>query len=151
MKSQKELCTNNRHASNSRRLLVAACALASVALFSAQVQAQAKTTGANFSFGAASVQTKRDSMTITLVLLARTEVKLEMTKGQKAEFSWKSEGVVTYNLHSEGPDAPGGKAHSYMRGESKAETGEIVALFDGVHGWSWRNTSEKPVKVTVAA
>ena len=97
-------------------------------------------------------QTKRDSMTIALEPLARIEVKLVMKKDQKAEFSWTTDGpVVTYNLHGEGPDAPGGKAHTYMRGESKAEKGEIVALFDGIHGWSWRNTSEKPVKITVTA
>ena len=95
---------------------------------------------------------KRDSMTVTIAPLQRTEVKLEMTKGQKANYSWKADDAdVTFNLHGEGPDAPGGKAHSYARGSSRAETGEIVALFDGVHGWSWRNTSDKPVKIMVTA
>ncbi len=103
--------------------------------------------------GQASVaQTKRDSMTITLQPMARTEVKLEMTKGQRAQFRWKSNGAnVIFNLHGEGPNAPGGKAHVYKRGESPTETGEIVAVFDGVHGWSWRNTSDKPVTVSVTA
>ena len=96
-------------------------------------------------------QTKRDSMTITLAPLKRIEVKLVMNNGQKAEYSWSADAEVTYNLHGEGPKAPGGKAHSYSRGESRREKGEIVALFDGVHGWSWRNTSEKPVRITVTA
>lgn len=120
--------------------------------FAVGAQAQQRASKTPFSLRAASVQVKRDSMTITLAPLARTEVKLVMKKDQKAQFSWKSDDAeVTYNLHGEGPAAPGGKAHTYKRGESKAETGEIVALFDGIHGWSWRNTSEKPVKITVTA
>lgn len=95
---------------------------------------------------------KRDSMTITIAPFQRTEVKLEMTKGQKASYRWKADAAdVTFNLHGEGPDAPGGRAYSYARGSSRAETGEIVALFDGDHGWSWRNTSDKPVKIVVTA
>lgn len=132
------------------RMLIA-LAFAAATAFTTQTQAQASSNGAQSTRRTSGVQTKRDSMTITLQPLARTEVKLEMTKGQKAEFSWKSDDVVTYNLHGEGPNAPGGKAHTYKRGESKAETGEVVALFDGIHGWSWRNTSEKPVTVTVTA
>ena len=101
---------------------------------------------------AASAKSKRDSMTGTIEPLARIEVKLVMWKGAKAEYSWRADSSeVTYNLHAEGPDAPGGKAFSYGRGASRGEKGEIVAAFDGVHGWSWRNTSERPVRVTVVA
>ena len=83
-------------------------------------------------------------MTVTIARFQRTEVKLEMTKGQKATYSWRSDSAdVSFNLHGEGPAAPGGRASSYARGSSRAETGELVALFDGDHGWSRRNTSER--------
>lgn len=100
----------------------------------------------------ATIVQKRDSMTITLPPLQRIEVKLVMKKGEKAQYTWKADSAdVTYNLHAEGPDAPGGKAHTYSRGSSRGEKGEIIAAFDGVHGWSWRNTTEKPVRVSVTA
>ena len=131
-------------------LLVGACFAA--ATLTGTLSGQLVPSASSSSVRASTAKPKRDSMTITLEPMARTEVKLEMTKGQRAEYRWRSDGAdVIFNLHGEGPNAPGGKAHSYKRGESKAESGEIVALFDGVHGWSWRNTSEKPLKVTVTA
>ena len=98
------------------------------------------------------VQDRRDSMTVTIAPAKRIEVKLVMKKGQKADFEWKSVGGdVRYNLHAEVPTDRSVKAHTYQRGSSSAEKGIIIAVFDGVHGWSWRNTGEKPVTITVKA
>ncbi|MEO7362658.1 MAG: hypothetical protein ABI120_20170 [Gemmatimonadaceae bacterium] len=151
MHSLKNPSSNTRVFFRSTRFITAIAAVAGVAVLSVNtLRAQPHSASTEIS-AEMSVQTKRDSMTITLEPLKRIEVKLVMKKGQKAEYTWNSDAEVTYNLHGEGPDAPGGKAHTYSRGESRAEKGEIVALFDGVHGWSWRNTTEKPVRVTVTA
>lgn len=100
----------------------------------------------------ATAQTKRDSMTVTIAPAKRIEVKLVMKKGEKANFEWATNGAeVGYNLHGEVPTDPSVKAHIYQRGSSKGEKGSIEAVFDGVHGWSWRNTGEQPVTVTVKA
>lgn len=97
-------------------------------------------------------QLRRDSMTVTIAPTKRIEVKLEMRKGQRAEFEWRTDGTeVSYNLHAEVPSDPSIKAHVYSRGASKGENGSVVAVYDGVHGWAWRNTSDKPVTVTVKA
>ncbi len=97
-------------------------------------------------------QAKRDSMTVTIAPAKRIEVKLVMKKGEKATFEWSTNGAeVGYNLHGEVPTDPSVKAHIYQRGSSKGEKGSIEAVFDGVHGWSWRNTGEQPVTVTVKA
>ncbi len=100
----------------------------------------------------AAAQAKRDSMTVTIAPAKRIEVKLVMKKGEKATFEWSTNGAeVGYNLHGEVPTDPSVKAHIYQRGSSKGEKGSIEAVFDGVHGWSFRNTTEKPVTVTVKA
>jgi hypothetical protein len=100
----------------------------------------------------AAAQAKRDSMTVTIAPAKRIEVKLVMKKGEKATFEWSTNGAeVGYNLHGEVPTDPSVKAHIYQRGSSKGEKGSIEAVFDGVHGWSWRNTGEQPVTVTVKA
>ena len=100
----------------------------------------------------AASQVRRDSMKVTIQPTKRIEVKLVMTKGQKADFEWSTDGAeVAFNLHGEVPTDPSVKAHVYARGASKGEKGSVVAVFDGVHGWSWRNTGEKPVTVTVKA
>lgn len=100
----------------------------------------------------AATQAKRDSMTVTIAPAKRVEVKLVMKKGEKATFEWSTNGAeVGYNLHGEVPTDPSVKAHIYQRGSSKGEKGSIEAVFDGVHGWSWRNTGEQPVTVTLKA
>lgn len=97
-------------------------------------------------------QPRRDSMTVTIAPAKRMEVKLVMKKGEKASFEWSTNGAeVGYNLHGEVPTDPSVKAHIYQRGSSKGEKGSIEAVFDGVHGWSWRNNGEQPVTVTVKA
>ncbi len=100
----------------------------------------------------AGAATHRDSMLIVLRPTQRLEVKLAMRKDQRASFRWHTDsGTVYYNLHGEGPTAPGDSAHSYGRGTLRAAEGDIVALFDGMHGWFLYNPSDKEVRVTLTA
>lgn len=98
-------------------------------------------------------QTKRwrDSMTVTLEPSKSIELKLAMRKGEKAVYEWKTDGAeLYYNTHGEPPNPPKGfAAHSYSKGTSTTDTGQIVAVYDGMHGWFWRNRSEKAVRVTL--
>lgn len=93
----------------------------------------------------------RDSMTVTLAPGEGVELKLSMTKDQKATYEWRADSAdVGYNAHGEPPNPPKGFSHSYGRGMSRGEQGELVAAFDGSHGWFWRNSSEKPVRITLS-
>ena len=93
----------------------------------------------------------RDSMTVTLQPNQGIELKLAMRKDEKAFYEWKADVAdVYYNTHGEPPDPPKGfAAHSYAKGTSRADQGELVAVYDGMHGWFWRNRSDKAVKVTL--
>lgn len=92
----------------------------------------------------------RDSITVSLAPNEGVEYKLEMTKGQQAMYLWTADSAeVSYNAHGEPPDAPKNFAHSYGRGQSRSMQGDLVAAFDGVHGWHWRNRSEGTVRVTL--
>jgi hypothetical protein len=114
--------------------------------------AAAAATGGGVQPADTSAAMHRDSMLIVMRPTQRLEVKLAMRKDQRASFSWRSDsGAVYYNLHGEGPTAPGDSAHSYGRGTLRAAEGDIVALFDGMHGWFLYNTSGKEVRVTLKA
>lgn len=92
----------------------------------------------------------RDSITVTLVPNQGVEYKLSMTKGQQAMYEWSADSAeVSYNAHGDPPNPPKGFAHSYGRGVSKGMAGDLVAAFDGIHGWYWRNRSEVTVRVTL--
>ena len=65
-------------------------------------------------------------------------------------YQWRATSPdVTYNAHGEPPIPTKGFSHSYGRGLSGGEQGDLVAAFDGVHGWFWRNRSAGPVSITL--
>lgn len=66
------------------------------------------------------------------------EIKLDMRKGATVAYAWNtSGGAVDYDTHA---DSPTIKYHGYAKGTaSSADSGRVVAAFDGRHGWYWRN------------
>lgn len=76
------------------------------------------------------------------------EVKLVMRKDARVRYSWSVDrGAVNYDIHA---DAPGIRYHGYGKGSGKpSDEGELVAAFDGSHGWFWRNRGREVVTVTL--
>lgn len=96
---------------------------------------------------AAAVAGRSDTTVITLAPDAAAEIKLVMAKGARARFTWASSGgKVNFDTHA---DRPGVKYHGYGKGASQREDGELVAAFDGKHGWFWRNRSGAAVTITL--
>lgn len=92
---------------------------------------------------------RSDEMRINLAPNQGTEVKLAMNKGQKVDYSWQSEGgPVNHDTHGEPPG--GGKAHRYSKAvQVPSDSGSLVAVFDGEHGWFWRNRNDRAVTITL--
>ncbi len=107
--------------------------------------------GANGIMPASVAGSWRDSITVTLQPSKGIELKLSMQQGDTAYYEWTSDaGEVYFHRHGEPPDAPKDvAAHSYDKGMATADQGALVAEFDGVHGWFWRNRSAGPVRVTL--
>ncbi len=93
----------------------------------------------------------RDSMAITLQPSEGIEVKMTMRALEKARYAWTtSGGDVYFNMHGEPLDPPKDyAAHRYGKGTSAGESGELVAAFDGVHGWFWRNRTDQLITITL--
>lgn len=93
----------------------------------------------------------RDSLSVSLSPNQGIELKLVMQKGQRSHFEWKADSAEVYfNRHGEPLDAPkDAPPHSYGKGMARADSGEIVAVFDGLHGWFFRNRSGQTVHVTL--
>lgn len=92
--------------------------------------------------------TKSDEMTVTLKPGEGAEIKLEMAKGGKVNYDWKaSGGVLNHDTHGDNAS----KAFiSYKKGTGvTGDAGELVADFDGSHGWFWRNRTAAAVTVTL--
>lgn len=93
----------------------------------------------------------RDSITVTLEPNRGIELKLTMQQGDTAYYRWTSDAAeVYYHRHGEPPNAPKDvAAHSYDKGMATADTGSLIAAFDGIHGWFFRNRSATPLRVTL--
>ena len=91
---------------------------------------------------------RKDVTKVTLKPGASFEVKLAMRKDARAKFAWSTDtGVVSYDLHS---DHPTNGYHGYKKGAGVAtDKGELVAAFDGNHGWYWRNRTGDVVTITL--
>lgn len=89
-----------------------------------------------------------DVTELTLAPGQGREIKLAMREGARVRFEWTVDGgVVNYDTHA---DRPGTPYHGYEKGQGRAsQTGELVAAFDGMHGWFWRNRGREPVTVTL--
>ena len=89
----------------------------------------------------------RDEASYTLVPTQGIEIKLAMREGDRAEFEWSANGsILNYDTHGDG----GGQSVTYEQGRGvPGQSGELVAVFDGNHGWFWRNRTDAPVTFTL--
>jgi hypothetical protein len=101
--------------------------------------------------GATSGAGKADTVQVTLRPGQGREIKLEMKKGARVTYSWSTDkGVVNYDTHADRSEPPAIKYHGYAKGQSTpSDTGELVAAFDGMHGWFWRNRTGDALTVTL--
>ena len=91
--------------------------------------------------------TWRDEVSYTLAPTQGIEIKLVMSEGARAAFEWTANGaVLNFDTHGDG----GGQSVTYEQGRGVPDqSGELVAAFDGNHGWFWRNRTDTPVTFTL--
>ena len=89
----------------------------------------------------------RDEVSYTLAPTEGIEIKLVMSEGARAEFEWTAnDAVLNFDTHGDG----GGQSVTYEQGRGVPDqSGELVAAFNGNHGWFWRNRTDAPVTFTL--
>ncbi|HCS07877.1 MULTISPECIES: hypothetical protein [Pseudomonas] len=94
---------------------------------------------------------KTNQMTVTLKPGEGTEIKLEVLKNKTVSYEWTAVGgPVNYDTHGEPYNGEKGYFHSYNKGKQvKSDKGEFTAIFDGTHGWFWRNRSNNDVTISL--
>ena len=93
---------------------------------------------------------KSDEVSLTLKPGEGREIKLEMRKGSMVTYEWTASGPVNHDTHGETYNAAQGDFHSYSKGRQvNGDKGELTALFDGTHGWFWRNRSDNNVTISL--
>tara|TARA_R110000868_G_scaffold55283_3_gene171950 strand:- start:1108 stop:1728 length:621 start_codon:yes stop_codon:yes gene_type:complete len=86
-------------------------------------------------------------MTLILANGESAEIKIDLSKGQEATYTWSASDKVNFELHV---DKEEGGFISYKKGRGvDSDNGAFVAAIDGYHGWFWRNRSGSDVTITV--
>lgn len=93
---------------------------------------------------------RSDVTTITLQPNQGREIKVAMREGARVKYSWSTDrGVVNFDMHADST-SPRRDYHPYEKGHRVAtDEGELVAAFEGWHGWFWRNRGTESVTVTL--
>ncbi|MDW7646436.1 MAG: hypothetical protein SCI25_15520 [Desulfuromonadales bacterium] len=92
---------------------------------------------------------RKDSLKLTLAPNEGKEIKLTLNKGERARYVWYTDGeAANFDGHS---DSVKHKINykSWQKGRSQREEGELVAEFDGKHGWFWRNRTSTSMTITL--
>jgi len=77
------------------------------------------------------------------------EIKMEMTKGFSADYSWTSTGPLYHDTHGD-VYANSEVYLSYSIAESvTSDSGNITAYYGGYHGWYWKNNTDQIITVTL--
>ena len=89
---------------------------------------------------------KNDVIERTIAPGEAIEIKLEMPEGTIVKYSWSTvNGKLNYDAHGDGYKGTK-KSVTYKKGRMiAADSGELLAAFDGYHGWFWRNREDNPV------
>lgn len=94
---------------------------------------------------------KSDEVIVTLKPGEVSEIKLDMLDKATVSYEWATDGApVNHDTHGEPYNGPKGYYHSYSKAKQvNADKGEFTAIFDGTHGWFWRNRSNSNVTITL--
>jgi hypothetical protein len=130
------------------KLQLAKEAAANAATGSASAAPAAQVASPTATAAKADAPQRSETMKLTLAPGQGAEIKATMAKDARLNFNWSVEGGrVNFDTHA---DAPGIAYHGYGKGkDTTGESGELVAAFDGKHGWFWRNRSDAPVTITL--
>jgi hypothetical protein len=78
------------------------------------------------------------------------EYKFTMEKHANLTYEWSSEGTILhFDFHGEPKGDTTGYFESYTLADSSQMKGSMTVPFDGVHGWYWKNNTDKDVTVNL--
>ena len=79
------------------------------------------------------------------------EYKFGIEKGKQIDYSWDVSNSVKlyYDFHGDPTGAKNGYFESYKESTESKSSGSLIASFDGIHGWYWKNETDFDVIITL--
>lgn len=93
---------------------------------------------------------QENEATIVVPANKGVEYKFRMEKHANMTYEWHSEDIALhFDFHGEPKGDTTGYFESYTLADSSQMKGSMTVPFDGIHGWYWKNTTDKDVTVTL--
>jgi len=93
---------------------------------------------------------KVDSREFTIGAYGTLEFKYQLAGGTAMLYEWKATEPVSFDFHTEregNPDA----SDTFEKGEASEKSGAYIAPYTGIHGWYWKNNTEREVRITLTS
>lgn len=94
---------------------------------------------------------REDVRTLTIPPQVGIEFKYGLDKGSTMIYEWKSDNFLEFDMHTEKENTKPVHSDSYEKGEAVQKRGGYTAPYDGIHGWYWKNNTDKPITLTLRA
>jgi HupE / UreJ protein len=92
----------------------------------------------------------KDTISINIPPRGEKEYKLQFEKGAKFQYAWNTNnGDLFFDFHGEPKGDTTNSFKSFKKGTDSRFDGSLTTLFDGTHGWYWKNSNSFPVTVTL--
>ncbi len=94
----------------------------------------------------------KDTISITIPARGDKEYKLYLVNGATFEYEWETNGeALFFDFHGEPAGDTTGYFKSFKKSTESRSSGSLTTIFEGPHGWYWRNKTELPVTITLKA
>jgi hypothetical protein len=92
----------------------------------------------------------KDSITVTIPARGDKEYKFYLIKGAVLEYTWQTDkGDLFFDFHGEPEGDISGYFKSFEKDTKSSASGSLTSIFEGTHGWYWKNSSAYPVVITL--
>lgn len=93
---------------------------------------------------------REDTITVLIPARGDKEYKIKLEKGAVFDYVWQTGGTALfYDFHGEPSGDTSGYFKSFKVATDNQSVGVLTTTFTGTHGWYWKNTTSKPVIITL--
>lgn len=93
---------------------------------------------------------REDTREFTLAPGLGMEFKDELDKGATMIYSWKANQYVEFDFHTEPEGKPSSASDSFEKGDASQKRGGYTAPYNGIHGWYWKNNTDREVTIVLS-
>ena len=96
------------------------------------------------------ITTWKDVITVVIPANGEKEYKLQVSKEATFDYTWQTnKGILFFDFHGEPKGDTTGYFKTFKKQQNSHDSGSLTTIFEGTHGWYWKNYNSYPVSITL--